>query len=180
MGEAERPTDVSPIAIPYNPGYSDAIRAWAVYLWKSHRRALAWFSVFLGVDVFLVVNGVTGWTVWVDTLAAAFTATVGLFPLGFRMLWAHKIRQLGIHELELSDSHIVLRGTGLQVQSPLALYDCVIETPRYFLLTRPNGLFSFIPKQSVPADAVDRARGILHRGVTGRHTGSPGADEFSA
>jgi hypothetical protein len=175
-----RATEVTPVRIPYDPGYSDAIRAWSLYMWKRHRRAVAWLFVFLAVDFFLVIKGVTGWTVWVDTLAAAVAATLGLVPLAFRILWAHKIRQLGIHELEMDESRVVLHGTGIHVESPLALYNGVIETTRYFLLTRPNGLFSFIPKVRVPEDAIDRVRRILRSSVTPEHSRLPRADEVSS
>jgi hypothetical protein len=170
---------VDPITIPYNPGYFDAVRASVMYLWKCHRRALFWFVVLLAVDAFVITNGVKSWTLWVTTSAAALTAAVGFVPLAFRILWAYKIRQLGIHELEVADGRIELRGTGLRVQSPLELYDGVIETTPYFLLTRPNGLFSFIPKQSISADAIDRLRGVLRAGISRRHARVPGASEVS-
>ena len=91
----------------------------------------------------------------------------------------YKIRQLGIHELEVVDGRIELRGTGLRVQSPLELYDGVVDTKPYFLLTRPNGLFSFIPKQHLSEEALDRLRSVLHAGISSSHARVPSSSEVS-
>jgi len=98
------------------------------------------------------------------------TALVGLLPLAFRLLWARKIRQLGIHQLEVAESGIVIHGTDLRLQSLLASYQGVIETRRYFILTRPNGLFSFIPKRRMSSDVANRIRGILQAGISREQT----------
>ncbi len=170
---------MSPVSIPYSPGYSDAVQAWATYLWKRHRRAVGWFLVSLSVDLLVIAAGFWNWRLWLTSSALVLTAAVGLVPLAFRLLWAYKIRQLGIHELEVSDGGIRLHGTGLQVQSPLETYDGILETTRYFILTRPNGLFSFIPKRHVSTDAIDRVRGILHAGISGRRPRVPGGNEMA-
>ncbi len=153
------------VTIPYSPGYSEALMVWATHLWVRQRRARAWWLVLLGVDVLLIWRGIHGWFLWVDTGMAASLALVALVPLAFRVVWARKIRELGICELEVADTHLAVQGAGVRVESPLRLYDAVMETPRYFILTRFNGLFSFIPKTGVATDVLDCIRSVLHAGI---------------
>jgi hypothetical protein len=170
---------VKAVTIPYNPGYSDAVRVWAAYVFKRHLRPLVWFAILVVLELLIVAVGARTWLGWVTTGGLVLTALVGLVPLAFRLLWAYKIRHLGIHQLDVVDGSIVIHGKGLRLESPLAGYDGLIETHRYFILTRRNGLFSFVPKQALSTDAVDRIRCGLQAGIRSSQTESPGAKEVA-
>jgi hypothetical protein len=129
------------------------------------------------VDAYFFVSGARNWLMWLNGAVVALGAGLGILPLAVRLLWAYKIRQLGIHELEVSDAGLALHGVGLRVESPIGLYSGLIKSRRYLLLTRSNGLFSFIPKSGLSPERIEAILSILtaHVGRRPSTAETPGA-----
>jgi hypothetical protein len=107
------------VSIPYRPGFIEGSRAWLVYTWHFRRRSVVWLVVFVLLDALLLLNGYSGWQVTLSVALCIVVPAIGLlFPLAFRLLWAYKIRQLGIYELLVEDEGFFVTGSGIRVGGP--------------------------------------------------------------
>ena len=151
----------------YRPGFGESARAWLVYLWHLRRRALGWLVVFVLLDLLLLLAGHSDWRIWLSlTLCVAVPALSMLLPLAFRLLWAYKVRQLGVHELFVEDDGLFVQGTGIRLGAAWAGYSGFAEQAGYFFLVRPTGLFSFIPKHGLTPEMTESIRTLLRAKLT--------------
>lgn len=156
------------VALQYHPGFAESVRAWLAYVWLLRRRVLVWAAVFLALDVYIMKSGYSDWRIGASVALCVVVPVIGLLlPLAFRLLWAYKAKQLGVHELVVSEDGVFIQAIGIRVGAAWEGYDGFAEHKEYFLLTRPTGLFSFIPKATLAPDNLDSVRALLHSKLAG-------------
>jgi hypothetical protein len=150
------------VALQYHPGFVESMRAWLAYVWLLRRRVLGWAAVFLALDLYIMRSGYSDWRIDASVALCVVVPLIGLLmPLAFRLLWAHKVKQLGVHELVVADDGVFIQATDIRVGAAWEGYDGFAEHKAYFFLTRPTGLFSFIPKATLPQQKIDSVRALL-------------------